>query len=389
MKHNQCSQSTGIVQWLVWSIGRDGDDVRISSRLKKQALYDSLARILHKYLFKIEEIGSFGKSKHYYISGFMEKRERSSDEHIKTDLTTISHFAPKLLRERTERYLNEPFNMPLMDAFKKAAGEYKYPSKRLRKALETGNFKEFLPGEYKKAEDAAASSKEDGNYKRRIEIQKKQSQEHGTYNCYVSENKCCGCYPELRQTNHHLQPLSYIECPVCGKKTKPVNDYSWEYSERAWNEMFLSETELSAIANIEACANYLIREYHESYKESGSLQSVPKSLKDVEKEVYDKAKKDTYIKIKGGKNEMPTYEKTNEVPKAMQMVDDEFITIHIKRTLARGIGYGMFELITAQVQDNKDYTWKNEKDELHKWWVEQGMSRIFCKRSGSFTTLSA
>ncbi len=154
LRDNQYSQSKGIVQWLVW--GNDETYIHISSEINKKALYDSLARILHKYLFKIEEIGSFGKSKHYYISGFMEKRERSSDEHIKTDLRTISQYAPKLLRERTERYLNEPFNLPLVEAFKKAACEYKHPSKRLRKALETGNFKEFLPGEYVKKKDKSA-----------------------------------------------------------------------------------------------------------------------------------------------------------------------------------------------------------------------------------------
>lgn len=48
--------------------------------------------------------------------------------------------------------------------------------------------------------------------------------------------KCCGCLPILKQTNHWLQPLSYAECIVCGRKTEPIDDYSWKSTRKAWIE---------------------------------------------------------------------------------------------------------------------------------------------------------
>lgn len=49
--------------------------------------------------------------------------------------------------------------------------------------------------------------------------------------------KCCGCYPILKQTNHPFKPLSYAECIVCGNQTKPIDDYSWQYTRKAWIEL--------------------------------------------------------------------------------------------------------------------------------------------------------
>lgn len=49
--------------------------------------------------------------------------------------------------------------------------------------------------------------------------------------------KCCGCFPILKQTDHFLKPLSYAECIVCGRKTKPVDDYSWQGTRKAWIEL--------------------------------------------------------------------------------------------------------------------------------------------------------
>lgn len=51
--------------------------------------------------------------------------------------------------------------------------------------------------------------------------------------------KCCGCYPMLKQTDHWLQPLDYAECIVCGRKTKPINDYSWQGTRKAWIGLML------------------------------------------------------------------------------------------------------------------------------------------------------
>lgn len=54
--------------------------------------------------------------------------------------------------------------------------------------------------------------------------------------------KCCGCYPILKQTKHHFQPLSFCECLVCGRKTEPVEDYSWIQSKDRWVRMITNNT---------------------------------------------------------------------------------------------------------------------------------------------------
>lgn len=46
--------------------------------------------------------------------------------------------------------------------------------------------------------------------------------------------KCCGCYPVLKRTSGWLKQLCYAECIVCGKKTKPVDDYSWIHTREEW-----------------------------------------------------------------------------------------------------------------------------------------------------------
>lgn len=52
--------------------------------------------------------------------------------------------------------------------------------------------------------------------------------------------KCCGCFPILKHTNSWLQPLDYAECIVCGKHTKPINDYSWQGTKKAWIQIMNS-----------------------------------------------------------------------------------------------------------------------------------------------------
>lgn len=49
--------------------------------------------------------------------------------------------------------------------------------------------------------------------------------------------KCCGCYPILIQTAHWHNPLCYAECIVCGNQTKPIDDYSWKGTRKAWIEL--------------------------------------------------------------------------------------------------------------------------------------------------------
>lgn len=56
-----------------------------------------------------------------------------------------------------------------------------------------------------------------------------------SYWFHITENKCCGCYPILKQTKHIHKPLCYAECIVCGKRTKPVDDYSWKETVRRWD----------------------------------------------------------------------------------------------------------------------------------------------------------
>lgn len=55
---------------------------------------------------------------------------------------------PKQIKEKTEKYANSPYNMTVIDAFRRAASEYKSPSKKLKKALEKDKFKDFIPLEY-------------------------------------------------------------------------------------------------------------------------------------------------------------------------------------------------------------------------------------------------
>jgi len=49
--------------------------------------------------------------------------------------------------------------------------------------------------------------------------------------------KCCGCYPMLKVANRGFNDLYYAECLVCGNKTKPIDDYSWQGTRKAWIEL--------------------------------------------------------------------------------------------------------------------------------------------------------
>ena len=49
--------------------------------------------------------------------------------------------------------------------------------------------------------------------------------------------KCCGCYPLLRQITKGFKSLSYCQCLVCGRKTEPIDDYSWIETKKAWEKI--------------------------------------------------------------------------------------------------------------------------------------------------------
>lgn len=53
---------------------------------------------------------------------------------------------------------------------------------------------------------------------------------------FVKCTKCCGCYPMLKHTRHNLRPLEYLECLICHRTTKPVDDTGWEKSKELWEE---------------------------------------------------------------------------------------------------------------------------------------------------------
>lgn len=52
---------------------------------------------------------------------------------------------------------------------------------------------------------------------------------------HTTGEKCCGCYPLLRQTKHNFAEKCYAECLVCGRKTEPVDDYFWIKTRKNWN----------------------------------------------------------------------------------------------------------------------------------------------------------
>ena len=54
---------------------------------------------------------------------------------------------------------------------------------------------------------------------------------------FLIGTKCCGCWPMLQQTNHNFKPLCFAECLVCGRKTEPVDDYSWMETAKRWERM--------------------------------------------------------------------------------------------------------------------------------------------------------
>ena len=153
LHHSMYAPESKIVRWLVF--GKDKTTspsertITIGSTLNKSVLIRQLRACLEGYLFKVKKDIAFGKSTIYYISDIEKRRVKSTDGHVVTRLPVYGENAvPKLLRERTERYLNEPYNMSQLDAFKRAVSEYKHPSKRLRMAIEKDDYRDYLPDEY-------------------------------------------------------------------------------------------------------------------------------------------------------------------------------------------------------------------------------------------------
>ena len=69
------------------------------------------------------------------------------------------------------------------------------------------------------------------------ELQKEQERLTHPEWYFLKGTKCCGCWPMLQQTNHNFKPLSFCECLICGRKTEPVDDYSWQETARRWERM--------------------------------------------------------------------------------------------------------------------------------------------------------
>ena len=73
----------------------------------------------------------------------------------------------------------------------------------------------------------------------KTELQEEQNRQGGFLRFYFHTDgkKCCGCYPLLRQIHKGFKDLSYCQCLVCGRKTEPVDDYSWTDTKRQWAKM--------------------------------------------------------------------------------------------------------------------------------------------------------
>lgn len=56
----------------------------------------------------------------------------------------------------------------------------------------------------------------------------------------MGTTKCCNVYPILRHKWRGFEQLSYTMCPVCGRKTEPIDDYSWQRTKLNWEQMMES-----------------------------------------------------------------------------------------------------------------------------------------------------
>lgn len=55
---------------------------------------------------------------------------------------------------------------------------------------------------------------------------------------YLTPYKCCGCYPKFQhQWVGMYNTKEYLRCENCGRQTEPVEDYSWQKTTKAWDEM--------------------------------------------------------------------------------------------------------------------------------------------------------
>ncbi len=145
------------------------NEIMLISEYKNNEICKKLSSIFPEYTFRLSSrVLNF-----LYIKEVFRKKNSNGSkkkEPKKADLTVITASVPKAIRNKTERYINEPFSMDLKDAFKRAAEEYKKPSAKLRRALETGNFREFIPSVYEnKPEKIVVRKGSDYSFKRHIE----------------------------------------------------------------------------------------------------------------------------------------------------------------------------------------------------------------------------
>jgi len=61
------------------------------------------------------------------------------------------------------------------------------------------------------------------------------------YYFIMDATKCCNCLPILRHCGSIHNQLSYAQCLVCGRKTEPVEDYSWQKTKFNWEQMMKRE----------------------------------------------------------------------------------------------------------------------------------------------------
>lgn len=124
-----------------------------------------------------------------------------------------------------------------------------------------------------------------------VEIQEKMGKQCSFW-FYTEGAKCCNTFPLLRQTQSLHKPLSYCQCLVCGKKTKPIDDYSWMDTKHAWNKLngFVEDPEkvhpgrCSVFNYLRYGPHTLVESVADSVRDYLSRFGVPKDIK------FDKSK---------------------------------------------------------------------------------------------------
>lgn len=168
-------------------------------------------------------------------------------EHIKAHVLD----APKALVKQTEKYMNSPYYYNLHDAFKKAAGEYKNPSKRLKDALLKDDFRYFIPSAYNYNTDANGQPEHEGMIKRkpyeysfRRYIGQKVRDRHGEHVIKKIESFYTEYEDRMVGTPHDMHPVNDSEYLNSLTVEREYNEWLRDTSENA-------ETRNTAIKNLD------------------------------------------------------------------------------------------------------------------------------------------